>query len=59
MGALVTIIVEHNGIITKLPSSDDLYGNITKFGVVEESPEHAQVIHRHPKQSDIAIQISR
>ncbi len=55
----MTIIVEHNGIITKLPSSDDLYGNITKFGVVEESPEPAQVIHRHPKQSDIAIQISR
>ncbi len=28
-------------IITKLPESADLCGNITEFGVVEESPEPA------------------
>ncbi len=35
--------------ITKLPESGDLCGNIIEFGVA----------FRHPKRSDIAIQISK
>ncbi len=52
-----TLPIHHYGkllvcIITKLPDSGDLCGNITEFGVVEDDPPP-------PKQSDIAIQISR
>ncbi len=54
-------------IITKLPESSVLCGNITLFGVVEDhlSPAlfdtllWAQVILHHPKLSDIATQHTR
>ncbi len=45
------IIMTEQCIITKLPESGDLCGNITELGVAEGSPEphRAKMIHRRPK----------
>ncbi len=58
------IVTEHDeclDIKAKQPESGDLCGNIIEFGVAEGSPEPTgrRWSFHHPKQSDIAIQISR